>query len=118
MVYGTGFLLGRSVLLTNYHVMEVVIAGEEGRKLDNTYSAKAENVIFRFDYKRLGLGVLNQGTEYKLGTEWRIDLSEDCPPDQLAPPDKLDYALVRLAGTPGKDVIAPTEGAAGSERGW
>jgi hypothetical protein len=118
MAYGTGFLLGPSVLMTNYHVMEVVIAGEEGRKADSTYSAKAENVLFRFDYKRLGAGVLNHGTEYRMAANWRIDLSADCPPEQLAPLDKLDYALVRLAGTPGNDNIAPKDGAAGSKRGW
>jgi hypothetical protein len=118
MVYGTGFLVGSNVLLTNYHVMEVLIAGEEGRKVDNTYSARRENVLFRFDYKRLGIGVLNKGTEYRLDPVWKIDLSEDFPPDQIAPADKLDYALVRVAGTPGTDDIAPIAGAAGKQRGW
>jgi hypothetical protein len=118
MVYGTGFLLGPNVLLTNYHVMEVVIAGEKGLKVDNTYSAKPENVAIRFDYKRLGAGVLNQGTEYRLDTDWKIDLSEDWPPEPDAPRDKLDYALLRVAGTPGMDDIAPIAGAAGKQRGW
>lgn len=118
VIYGTGFLVGPRVLLTNYHVMEVLVVSRQGRKLDNIHSARPEDVVCRFDYKRLGSGVLYQGVEYKLDPAWNLDLSEDCPPDQLAPTDKLDYALVRLAGSPGKDVIAPMPGAAGRERGW
>lgn len=118
VIYGTGFLVGPRVMLTNYHVMQVVIAGEEGLKLDGIHSAKPENVICRFDYRRLGNGVLYNGLECRLGAPWKIDVSQDCPPDQLAPPDKLDYALVRLASSPGNDVIAPVPGATGKARGW
>ena len=108
VIYGTGFLLGPSVLMTNYHVMEPVIAGE----IPHTA------VVCRFDYKRNSGNAINQGKTYGLAGNWLIDSSPSSPLDQPAPEDRLDYVLLRLDGTPGKDPILPVPGAAGVARGW
>lgn len=96
---GTGFLLGTSVVLTNYHVIELV-----ARKL-----IEPARVILRFDFKQLRDGVtVNAGTEYHLANDWLIDAS---PPSQLdlvggqPSPDELDYALLRVADRPGADPV-------------
>lgn len=74
--YGTGFLLGPELLITNYHVMEAVIKGEERRAAGKTPWARPEDVTLRFDFKRLANGItVNFGTEYKLAEEWLIDYS-------------------------------------------
>jgi len=96
---GTGFLLGSSVVITNYHV---VSAGK--RKL-----VDPANVILRFDYRQLSDGfTVNAGAEYCLAADWLIDSSpvsryefNDGEPQ----PDELDYALLRVDGTPGKDLV-------------
>lgn len=96
---GTGFLVGTSAVLTNYHVMESVI---------NT-RALAPAVVVRFDYKRLASsGVLYGGAEFKLDTDWLLDYSPYSDVDKLADPgaqtpgaNELDYALLRVAGSPG-----------------
>jgi hypothetical protein len=80
--FGTGFLLGKSVVMTNYHVMEGVIEDPSLR----------ETVRLRFDYKWTSDGTtLRKGQEYCLAHDWLIDKS---------PPDELDYALMRLEGMP------------------
>lgn len=102
-VSGTGFLLGPDVIMTNYHVMELVIKKK----------VKPDRVELRFDYKMLGQQILNQGIVYRLLAEdWCIDASEYSPIDleqepgnNVPRPDQLDYALLRVAGTPGSDPI-------------
>ncbi|MGH2533846.1 MAG: effector-associated domain EAD1-containing protein [Thermomicrobiales bacterium] len=99
---GTGFLLGRDLVMTNYHVMERVI---EGR------GAQPTDVVLRFDYKRLNDGsVLNPGTGYRLARDWLVDASPPSPFERgqaaaYAPPqpDELDFALLRVDGTPGAE---------------
>ena len=103
--YGTGFLLGPDVLMTNFHVMQSVIEG----------SVPPDKVVLRFDYKRLADGAeVNPGTEYKLAPapgEWLLHASRYSPNDLLAlplqdaQPDELDFVLLRLEGSPGNDPI-------------
>lgn len=110
-VCGTGFLLGPSVLMTNYHVMEPVYTGK----------AKPENVLFRFDYKRLPEGPLNQGVTYSLAAAgaWDLDKSESHKPVEAdAPADRLDYALVRLAEPAGHHKAGKKDATSGQDRGW
>lgn len=98
--FGTGFLLGRSVAMTNYHVMKGVIEDPSLR----------DAVLFRFDYRWAPDGTtLREGQEYRLAakTDWLIDKS---------PPDELDYALMRLEGTPGGDSVGGQVDA--PPRGW
>lgn len=97
--YGTGFLLGPDVLITNHHVMRLVKAG----------LVQPEDVILRFDYKRRSDGLtVDEGTVYRLAEEWLIDESPIGPNDfkgEEPAPDQLDYALVRVEGEPGNDPV-------------
>jgi hypothetical protein len=105
LVFGTGFLLGSSAVMTNYHVMEDVIQGMAGDRPGVAPGA----VVLRFDYKKLADGTtVNPGTEYKLpAQDWLIDSS---------PVDDLDYALIQVDGTPGDDPVGNQQGA--PERGF
>jgi hypothetical protein len=98
---GTGFLVGPSAVITNFHVLKKVIEGK----------LKPSNVALRFDYKRTEDGsTISPGTVFRLAEpNWLIDhspysdidLMEE--PGTLVPePDHLDYALVRVEGTPGE----------------
>ena len=98
MWYGTGFLLGPSVVMTCYYVLEPVIKGD---------GASPQDVILRFDYQTNADGTtINPGQEYRLAEDWLIDYS---------PADELDYVLLRVEGTPGDD---PVSGQAGAPRRW
>jgi len=98
-IFGTGFLLAPDVVMTNYHVMEKVILGEDG--------ITANDVILHFNYnKRLADGsTLNQGTEYHLAQDWLIDKSPYVTENITPQPDELDYALLRIDGSPGTEPI-------------
>lgn len=124
---GTGFLFGGSdSVLTNYHVMEPVIAAEkENRATEDGLTAKAQNVVCRFDFKRLydpvtkkDGAVVNPGTTFHLAQDWLIDSSPNHPLDQPAPPDRLDYALIRLDTAAGDDTVGDKENQFGSKRGF
>ncbi|BAZ13463.1 hypothetical protein NIES4071_53020 [Calothrix sp. NIES-4071] len=106
--FGTGFLIAPNVVMTNYHVIEAVDLG----------NANPSNVILRFDYKQLADGkVLNQGTEYKLlKDDWLIDKSPYTE-NTLPTPDELDYALLRIDGTPGEDTVSKDDPNSPA-RGW
>lgn len=98
--YGTGFLVGPDLLMTNYHVLQAVIA----------QPTLASTVLFRFDYKMAPDGVtLRPGQTFRLAdaTAWLIDGS---------PPGQLDYALVRVAGAPGQQAVGGQSNA--PARGW
>ena len=112
---GTGFLLGPSTIITNYHVMKSVIEG----------SASPDDVRIRFDYKRTkGGDEINSGTIFKLATddEWLIDQSPYSAADASgaeendSKPDELDYALLRVADEPGNSPLGGNPDAAA--RGW
>jgi hypothetical protein len=116
---GTGFLVGPDVLLTNYHVMKQVINGQ---------GAGAHQVHLRFGYKILDDGTtINSGTLYRLKgggiDEWLIDSSPyssvDLQPEPktgIPQPDELDYALLRIDGQPGEDLLG--EPSLSQERGY
>lgn len=113
----TGFLVGPDLCLTNYHVIEPLLAGR----------AAAGDTRLRFDYRRTADGAtVDPGTLVELAGDW---LAASSPPSaaDLAPagagalpePDELDFALLRVAGAPG---LAPA-GRAGQladapDRGW
>lgn len=82
--YGTGFLVGRDVVMTNYHVIEPFIAGG------------SDKVVLRFDYETDINGVaVSQGRACKLAAEWRLVDS---------PVTELDFALIRLAEPAAEDI--------------
>ncbi|MCG8348328.1 MAG: serine protease [Chloroflexales bacterium] len=124
MLYGTGFLLGPDVVITNYHVVEAVIVGERGATTNSGLSAKVHDIVLRFDYKRLADGsTLNTGAEYRLATDWLIDASPmsgfDIQPEAGDPdPEELDYALLRVEGMPGILPIGSGSEPDAPRRGW
>jgi V8-like Glu-specific endopeptidase len=99
---GTGFLVGPTTLITAYHVIEEVIEGKQ----------PAKDVVFRFDYRTNRKGVtVRQGNEYKLAgpfNRWK--------PADASIAAELDYALVKLDGTPGKDQTSKSPNS--PARGW
>jgi hypothetical protein len=130
---GTGFLLSKDLVITNFHVMEPVIAGEQGRQTDATsgvgsgYAARTGDVRVRFDYKLLPDGTpLASGSVHQLKgpkmENWLVDQSpfskvdfQQDPGEATPTVDELDYALFRLA-TPAGDDALPNQPAV--QRGW
>ena len=116
IIYGTGFLIGAAVIITNYHVMKEVIAG----------SIPPADVTAQFDYKKLTDGTANAGTTYKLAVEdWLVDHSPYSPVDEMndpkpfdPPPDHLDYAILRLNDAPVTSSFGEGKGLAASARRW
>jgi hypothetical protein len=114
---GTGFLLGPGVVMTNYHVVESVING----------MTTPNRIGLRFDYKVLaGSGVINAGRVYRLAADWDIDHSPYSQLDTQADPvgtpstEELDYALVRVDGSPGLDPVSTGQNVdpKAPARGW
>lgn len=105
--WGTGFLVGPSAVLTNYHVVEAIVDG----------AVAPGDVALRFDFKvgRDGVSVA-PGTVHRLAHDWLHDYSpysdrdsEVDPIDDPAP-DELDYALLRVDGTPGTEPVGGDTG--------
>lgn len=92
---GTGFLVGRDVVLTNHHVIDGVDL--------STLSA-------RFDHKVLPNGTMAKGTTYPilaaLDTSPPSPIDKQHPPKQGLPkPTELDYAFLRLQGAPADELV-------------
>jgi hypothetical protein len=108
---GTGFLVGKSAVLTNYHVVEPVLDGRD----------PLEKLACRFDFKvREDGNSINQGTVIPV-TQILLSSPYDDPADlQDGPaqpdPAKLDYALLQLEGAPGADPVGGKPN--GEPRGW
>lgn len=124
-VHGTGFLLGPDVVMTNHHVVEAVILGEQGGATADGLSAKAADVICQFDYKRAS-GYVNPGVEFRLSpAAWLVDSSPASAVDLAPEPkpsapglDELDYALLRLAEPAGDRPVGPKPEPGAPTRGW
>jgi len=94
--WGTGFLVGPDLVLTNYHVMQEVLADPN----------KASQVILRFGFKRRADGTIDNGDPYNLAdNDWAVDNSPNVA-------GSLDYALLRLADPAGSDPVGE------QKRGW
>jgi hypothetical protein len=101
VAYGTGFLVGPDLVLTNYHVIEAVVAGERNQFTAAGARAKTTDIILRFDYRETS-GGRDPGTEARV--QEIVDYSEYSPVDLQSPPktgdpqpDQLDYALLRVS---------------------
>lgn len=120
-VYGTGFLIGKDVVITNYHVMKYVIEKEKRMKGGQSWGDAAD-VVLQFDLKVVDSRE-NQGVAYTLEEKWLIDASTTSPFDEEPKlgesPDKdhLDYVLLRVKGCPGDETIGKSEPGA-PKRGW
>ena len=88
----------------------------------------ARNVQFRFDYKQRADGTtVTEGTVFRLASDWLFDHSPYSPLDiqdvetakEEPSGEELDYALVRLEGSPGGTPVGGewTERTA-TARGW
>lgn len=100
---GTGFLVGENLVMTCQHVVADVIA----RKT----SPSAVRLIF--DHRVPADGSLARpGTPYKLAPDWLVASSPPSPIDQESDArsgepslDELDFALLRVDGAPGAEIV-------------
>lgn len=116
LAQGSGFLLGPSVVMTNYHVIRPIIDNE----------VDWQSVRLRFDYREDDNLNPIQGQTYELlgpDREWLIDSSPFSDLDMQLQPrdaqpvaDELDYALLKVNGTPGNDPVDGIPG--GATRKW
>ena len=79
---GTGFLIDKNLLLTNYHVLQ-----DENSSPENI-SSNAENILLRFGYFTAGTGKVTDGQTFYL--------DKTKPVVQYSTTEKLDYALLRV----------------------
>lgn len=88
-IKGTGFLVGRHTVLTNYHVMQEAIEG----KLDGA------RILCEFDYRGVGPAAfsLTAATGLTWDREHRTYSQSDLTGTGDPAPDELDFALVTLA---------------------
>ncbi len=107
---GTGFLVGPDLVLTNHHVLEEVLKG----------AVPPSGVTFKFDFHTQSDFSIIPTAPYRLAADWRVADSppsfadfEPSPTGLPEPTDELDYALVRLNGSPGTDELE-----IGERRGW
>jgi hypothetical protein len=116
-VFGTGFLVSPSRVMTNNHVVQPIVDKR----------AQPTDVMLTFDYRRATQGVeANAGLTCRLATEWLVDSSPHSPlddnpnadPDEARPDDQLDYALLQLEGEPGSKPIGSNAEPGAPERGW
>jgi len=119
-VYGTGFLVAPDIVMTNYHVIEAVLAEAQGRTNGMSFNARASDVVMRFDYKKSADGtVINSGKEFRLKEDgWLIDKSPNRSAHGSPRPDELDYALLRVAGSPGNHPVGSGAEPDAPPRGW
>ncbi len=115
--YGTGFLVGPDMVLTNYHVVEPV--------LKSWPSASAETVTCRFDFEKHADGTVRDGREAKLDATKAIRSSpysnlDNIPYPKTEEPDRdcLDYALLWLKEPVGNQPIGSSPEPAAKPRGW
>jgi hypothetical protein len=91
--WGTGFLVGPDLVLTNYHVVIKALTGEVSPK----------DIRCRFDYLALPNGsTIQAGRVVPLAEAWQLAHRPFSPADLVATggvwqPQELDYALLRLA---------------------
>jgi len=126
-LFGTGFLVGPDLVMTNHHVVEAVIAGEAGTHTSKGLSAHAADVVCQFDYKKVD-GYLDKGVSIGLAGDWLVDSSPVSPVDEEREPKStdpdpahLDYALLRLATKVGEQPVTSQGEKAEKQaepRGW
>jgi hypothetical protein len=98
---GTGFLIGPDLILTNYHVIDHLLARR----------ARAEDAQLIFDYR----GV-QRGSTHRLSPAWCVAKSPMSPVDhelqksRQPSPDELDFAVLRIAGNPSQDRVMGSSG--------
>lgn len=107
---GTGFLVGPDLMLTNYHVIE----NAHKRQYDHS----PESIVAAFDRKLNEDGSENlSGSQFSLlnpefENDWLVAFGPPDPQDGIEDPigmaerlETLDYALLRLDGAPGDELV-------------
>jgi hypothetical protein len=115
--FGTGFLVSRDLVMTNFHVMESVLATEDDPGFKGVKAA-ANTVTCRFDYRVLSDGSQSAGSVYRLAPQWRALTSLNNPPGREPGNDELDCAVLRLARPAGELAVGDNPDASGMRRGW
>ncbi len=121
--FGTGFLVGADLVLTNHHVVASAIAAvRAGRPLT------PDEIACRFDYKQEpeSGAVINDGISVGVANEWLIDSSPHSFADvqslgTLTPStEELDFALLRLETRIGEHPLpfGSSPDGASRNRGW
>jgi hypothetical protein len=114
MVTGTGCLVGPDIVLTNHHVVALI----------GTPDVEPGTVTATFDF-RLTKDGKQPGTPYRLADHWllasspasQVDRMRD--PGALEPkPTELDFALIRLADSPGSKAVGANPEPEALKRGW
>jgi hypothetical protein len=112
---GTGVLVGPDLVLTNYHVVEQVVKG----------GASPSDCHCRFDFKAASDGTtVAPGVAFAFvdGPRWNVATSSYSQADLVADgaswgKDDLDFALLRLQGSPGTQPVALLS-QQNQRRGW
>ena len=107
--FGTGFLVGPDLVLTNYHVIQALI--KEDNKVDH-----GSKLIGRFDYENTRAVPTTGVPVHAMEHDWLVASGIYTPEEAEGQPDlsapdatQLDFALIRLATPIG---LSP------AERGW
>jgi hypothetical protein len=102
---GTGFLIGPNLVLTNHHVVKLLL--EEG-------GPPREELRLLFDYVQQPDRSVPRPRESRLADPWLIDSSKHSDVDLVSPPkprdpelDELDHAVLCLEDRPGDDLLDP-----------
>lgn len=119
---GTGFLVGRDLLLTAFHVIEPLVKWEEKKAAGQAWANPADARL-RFDYaQREGEPAIYEGTVFKLAAPWQVIAqpvgAADFQSHKTPSPADLDFALVRVAGAPGDQAVGGNGGPGTPKRGW
>jgi hypothetical protein len=102
--FGTGWLVGPDLVLTNYHVVQEIRENK----------VAASDVTCRFDYAVQGATGVPCGLAPRWLEDWSPNALADIRADAPEPTaDEVDYALVRLARPMGDEKAAD-----GAARGW
>jgi len=115
-IFGTGFLIGADLVMTNWHVIQCIVAGEDNDASYRGLRAQSSGLVCRFDYKLLASGAKNMGSTFTLANAWRVALSPNSPRNREPSQDELDCAIFRLAKPAGTLTIG--EKSSGDARGW
>ncbi len=121
---GTGFLVGPDLCLTSFHVVEGLFGGQ----------LRPDEVRVRFDFKlglqhggglgALGAPQLAAEAVSGLAEQWCVasapygDADRDPAGERMPAAGELDFALLRLADSPGSRPIGDDAEPASPERGW
>jgi len=115
--FGTGFLVGPDLVITNYHVIEPVVASEDDPRYSGPKAA-ANSVTCRFDYREMIDGSRSAGIVYRLAAQWRVLLSPNNQNRQEPTVNELDCAVLRLARPAGTLAVGDKPDGQGTQRGW